>query len=507
MKATLVALVIVVIFQGNFSASKGARIVLLPAMGAKSHVLSMLPLALALQQDGHNVTVLQYYNEELQKVSRDNLHFIYVRETGIDIDSIVKELQAWTQPGMSMWAIVKAILSSASSCQQTLHNPKYASLYSTLMSGYWDLLIVDNVFHPCGVYVTSCAKNLSWIDYSTTLMFRRTRTIRAVNLPISTEPNMNMINYEPKSFKSRLTNTVGEMAETALGTLLRELLPYWTEGKLTVSMNVRDFHRRAIYSFGSMSPMLDFALPQAANAFIIAYSCPKPAALSNDFLELVDDPSSKGTIIVSFGHYVKWKYATTEILQSISNVFNNMTDYRIIWQYDGDRKQVANKAHIKLAAWLPLPALLKHPKTVLFINHVGIKSLHEAVCFAVPLVAIPMFGDQYRNAALIRQRHLGIFLEKTRVNELTFRSAIEAILKQPAYKKNMKAMSAMTKDKIVDDLTKGKFWIDFYLRHPKAAAHMKLKGVDFCNFIYFDIDLIVVLSALFFLLVEVLQKC
>ncbi|CDW53444.1 Protein CBG06285 [Trichuris trichiura] len=375
------------------------------------------------------------------------------------------------------------------------------------MSGYWDLLLVDNVFHPCGVYLTSCAKNLSWIDYSTTLTFRRTRALRAINLPISTEPNMNMINYNHKSFKFRLTNTAGEMLESALGTVLQKLLPYWTEGKLKVRMNIKDFHRRAIYAFGSMSPMLDFALPQAANTFTIDYSCPKPAALGNDFQELVDDPSSKGTIIVSFGHYVKWKYATTEILQSISNVFINMTDYRIVWQYDGDKKRVANKAHVKLAAWLPLPALLKHPKTVLFINHVGIKSLHEAVCFAVPVVAIPMFGDQYRNAALIRQRRLGIFLEKTKMNEFSFRSAIEAILHQPTYKKNMKTMSAMTKDKIIDDLEKGKFWIDFYLRHPKAATHMKLKGVDFCNFTYFDIDLVVALSALFFLLVEVLQKC
>uniref|UniRef100_A0A5S6Q0I8 glucuronosyltransferase n=1 Tax=Trichuris muris TaxID=70415 RepID=A0A5S6Q0I8_TRIMR len=475
-------------------------------MGAKSHVLSMMPLALALQRNGHNVTFLQYYKDSTEKVSSESLHFIYVKEIGISADTVIQQLQSWKQKGAAMLPMVRIIFSAGWSCRQTLNNPEYASLYSNITSGYWDLLFVDNVFQPCGIFLTTTTANLSWIDYSTTLLLRRTRKSRAISMPTSTEPNLNAINYEPKSFVFRLTNTIGDMLEVATGILVANLLPYWIEGKLKASMNVHDFHKRAIYSFGSMSPMVDFALPQAANTFAIDYSCPKPVALSKDILEFVEDPSSKGTIVLSFGHYVKWKFAAIEIVQAVSNVLNNMTNYRAIWQYDGDRNLVATKSHVKMASWLPLPALLRHPKTVLFVNHVGIKSFLEAVCFAVPVVAIPIFGDQYRNAVLIRQRRLGIFLEKTTMDESSFRTAIDTILAQPTYKKNMEAVSAMSKEKIIDDLARGIFWIDFHFRHQKAAAHMKLKGVELCSFIFYNIDLFMLLLALTYLLCNVVAK-
>lgn len=44
----------------------------------------------------------------------------------------------------------------------------------------------------------------------------------------------------------------------------------------------------------------------------------------------------------------------------------------------------------------------EHENVKLFISHAGILSTIEAVDAGIPVVAIPLFGDQYGNAAVLQ---------------------------------------------------------------------------------------------------------
>ena len=53
------------------------------------------------------------------------------------------------------------------------------------------------------------------------------------------------------------------------------------------------------------------------------------------------------------------------------------------------------------------------------MTHGGLLSLQEAVFYSVPLVVIPLFGDQRMNAALITDSGIGLHIEYTDVTEQT----------------------------------------------------------------------------------------
>ena len=57
--------------------------------------------------------------------------------------------------------------------------------------------------------------------------------------------------------------------------------------------------------------------------------------------------------------------------------------------------------NIKLIDWAPQNDILAHPGVKLFLTQSGINSLYEAAYNAVPMVSVPIIGDQVNNAAKV----------------------------------------------------------------------------------------------------------
>ncbi|CDW51921.1 UDPGT domain containing protein [Trichuris trichiura] len=69
--------------------------------------------------------------------------------------------------------------------------------------------------------------------------------------------------------------------------------------------------------------------------------------------------------------------------------------------------------HVMASKWAPQISILQHPKTVVFLAHCGYKSLREAIRANVPVLAMPFFGDQFRNAAMLLKLNIGQRVDKT----------------------------------------------------------------------------------------------
>ncbi|VDP10927.1 unnamed protein product [Heligmosomoides polygyrus] len=64
----------------------------------------------------------------------------------------------------------------------------------------------------------------------------------------------------------------------------------------------------------------------------------------------------------------------------------------------------------------------------LFITHAGMNSVLEATQFGKPMVAIPLFSDQIRNAKTVKRRGLAVMISRSDLNKDTLTAAIRKAL-------------------------------------------------------------------------------
>ena len=88
---------------------------------------------------------------------------------------------------------------------------------------------------------------------------------------------------------------------------------------------------------------------------------------------------------------------------------------------------------IKVVSWLPQNDLLAHKDIKAFVSHVGHHSIYESAYHGVPVVAVPLFGDQFYNAKKAEYFELGIVVDYQNMNAQQLVEAIEHVVNEPRY--------------------------------------------------------------------------
>ena len=69
-----------------------------------------------------------------------------------------------------------------------------------------------------------------------------------------------------------------------------------------------------------------------------------------------------------------------------------------------------------------------HPKTRAFITHGGSHGVYEGICNAVPMVLMPLFGDQMDNAKRVESRGAGLTLNILEMTSNDISTALKAVI-------------------------------------------------------------------------------
>ncbi|CAH4033573.1 unnamed protein product [Pieris brassicae] len=77
---------------------------------------------------------------------------------------------------------------------------------------------------------------------------------------------------------------------------------------------------------------------------------------------------------------------------------------------------------------LPQSDQLRHPNIKLFITQGGLQSTDEAMNAGVPLVGIPMLGDQWYNVELYEYHKIGVRIELETITEEQLTKAIDTVI-------------------------------------------------------------------------------
>lgn len=135
----------------------------------------------------------------------------------------------------------------------------------------------------------------------------------------------------------------------------------------------------------------------------------KPAkALPKDLKDFIEG-AKDGVVYFSMGSNLKSKDMPKEKIKNLLNVFRKLKQ-KVIWKFEDDL--LPDKPdNLKISKWLPQNDILGHPNVKVFITHGGLLSTTETVYHGVPVLAIPIFGDQKMNVAQMLLNGYGLSLD------------------------------------------------------------------------------------------------
>lgn len=74
-----------------------------------------------------------------------------------------------------------------------------------------------------------------------------------------------------------------------------------------------------------------------------------------------------------------------------------------------------------------------HPNVKCYLGHGGLLGVSEGVYVGLPMVLVPMFGDQFHNTAAVKTRGAAVMIEYDNLNEQLLRHALDEVFNNTRY--------------------------------------------------------------------------
>ncbi|CAH1641747.1 unnamed protein product [Spodoptera littoralis] len=204
-------------------------------------------------------------------------------------------------------------------------------------------------------------------------------------------------------------------------------------------------------------------------------------------LQTYMDSSKNGVIYVSFGTNVDPTKLPADRIEVLVKTLSQLP-YDILWKWNGDVLP-GRTDNIRIAKWLPQPDILIHPKLKLFITQAGLQSTDEAITAGVPLVAIPMFGDQFFNAERYENFKIGKRLSMDSLTVGEFTNAINTVINDESYRENIVKLRTLIQDEPMSPLERAVWWTEHVLRHG-GARYLRGPAANMSWAEYLELELV-----------------
>lgn len=132
-----------------------------------------------------------------------------------------------------------------------------------------------------------------------------------------------------------------------------------------------------------------------------------------------------------------------------------------------------------------------HKNIKVFINHGGTLTTQEAIDKGVPLISLPIYGDQFLNIDKLEAKGVGVRLVYGTLTEKDVTEALAKVIDNPEYKTRMKAVQAKFRDRPMSPKDSVAYWIEYVIRH--GGDHLKSSMLDLRWYEYYLLDVIILL--------------
>ncbi|XP_068559693.1 UDP-glucuronosyltransferase 3A1-like isoform X1 [Cebidichthys violaceus] len=239
---------------------------------------------------------------------------------------------------------------------------------------------------------------------------------------------------------------------------------------------------------------LEFPQPLMPYTVLVGGLLNKPAKPPEQDLELwISNFGEAGFIVVTLGSMVS-SVSVDALLVELVAGFSRIPQ-GVIWRYDPERwpSHLDRPPNLRLVDWLPLNDLLGHKKARVFITHGGQNSLFQAVYHAVPVLGIPLFGDQFDNVVRAETKGLGLSINPTHITRELLSATIQTLMRDVRFKSSASSLSRIHKSHPVPPALRLTQWVEHVLRSG-GGAHLRPASLTQPWYQRYLLDLVLLLS-------------
>ncbi|NWX25627.1 UD11 glucuronosyltransferase, partial [Notiomystis cincta] len=497
---------VVVLLLSLLGLAAAGKILVVPVDG--SHWLSMREVLDILRQKGHEVVVVAPEVSWHIKPSKNFVMKMYpVPFTKEEMDAVFKgsivdlfEGGYFVERFIRQYRQVKKTSALfLATCTHLIHNKE---LIKYLEESKFDVVLTDPIL-PCGAIL---AEYLSLPSVYFLQQIPCGLEYQATQCP-------NPLSYVPRLFteltdrmtfpQRRVKNFLIGLSEPLFCHLFYVNYESLASEFLQRDVTVQELFSRASVLLMRYDFVFEYPRPIMPNmVYIGGINCQEKKPLSEEFEAMVNASGEHGIVVFSLGSMVSeipMKKAM-EIAEALGTV-----PQTVFWRYTGKTPPNLPK-NVKLVKWLPQNDLLAHPKTRAFITHGGSHGVYEGICNAVPMVLMPLFGDQMDNAKRVESRGAGLILNILHMTSNDISTALKAVINDKKYKENIQRMSDLHLDRPIHPLDLAVHWVEFVMRH-KGAPHLRPAAHDLNWVQYHSLDVIAFLAAVVLLSLFISFKC
>ncbi|XP_068052781.1 UDP-glucuronosyltransferase 1A1-like isoform X11 [Anomalospiza imberbis] len=492
---------VVLLLLSLLGLAAAGKLLVVPVDG--SHWLSMRELVNMLQQKGHEVVVVapevSLHIKPSQSFTIKTYSVPYTQEY---VDQYYQKLGKNSFETLTLSFLLSNITELTnmftSACRHLLSDRE---LMKYLQDSKFDAIMMDPVL-PCGPVLAEYL-SLPSVYFMRGLPCTLDYKAAQSPSPVSYVPKTLSSLSDHMTFPERVKNFLIGLSEPLLCHLFYLKYKSLASEFLQRDITIQELFSQAAVWLMRYDFVFEYPRPIMPNmVYIGGINCLQKKPLSKDFEAMVNASGEHGIVVFSLGSMVSeipMKKAM-EIAEGLGTV-----PQTVFWRYTGKAPPNLPK-NVKLVKWLPQNDLLAHPKTRAFITHGGSHGVYEGICNAVPMVLMPLFGDQMDNAKRVESRGAGLTLNILEMTSNDISNALKAVINDKKYKENIQRLSDLHLDRPIHPLDLAVHWVEFVMRH-KGAPHLRPAAHDLNWVQYHSLDVIAFLAAVILLALFISFKC
>ena len=432
----------------------------------KSHFDVFKPLLEELARRGHDLTVISYFPRTEKAIAEEplpNYKDIKLTAENYGVFVNVVDLKLIDHSFVRIFKELYMLRFMASvACEAGLKSPEVKALIDSGQK--FDLVMTENFNTNCFMALVH-RLNAPFLEITTHQLMPWAVDQLAISNAGSYIPAMFAHVPRPMSFLERTWN----MAVVWIATTAFDTVFHWKDQAIAEETygprlpDVKEISKGMSLMMVNTHYSLHGARPYPPNVIEVGglHIPRKSNPLPDDIAEFLDN-AHEGVLYFNLGSMVKMSSVPEEKLQVLLSVLGSLPR-KVIWKWETE--ELPHKpSNVLVKKWLPQFDILAHPNVKCYFGHGGLLGLSEGVFNGVPMILMPLYGDQYTNAIAAQARGAALLLEYEHLNERTLRHALDELFNNTSYMDNARKLSKAYRDRPFTPVETAVWWTEYAAR-------------------------------------------